>query len=979
MTSSPPNSKALQTPATPQRPQRLNGVGNPQANGRPAIPPPPPPLRRPRQEAKDVDIAQSSRLSPSLEGRKGKGERQFVRRWWQGLTLRSKSTLMAVLLGTLPIVAVGGMSYYIASQGSLNEVAKLETTRTLELQGALNLFLKDRLADIDNIAELTVLTDPTLRNQLTPQQKSNALDRFMANHGDVYSSIAFFDLNGEPIAQTSAGQRLGNHLNRTYIQAAKAANGSIISQPSISTTSGEFSIYTAAVVKDPLTNAPIGYVRARIPVTALDSLLATFKSDGSDYYIANQAGEVFFGSDGVQALSVNSAGQEGDADFQAIQIRNVFPEMAPFFDVGQPTAQQSSNTLSNDRQLVAFAPSQPLEGLPSSEWTAVISNDLSELLTPQRRLLIAISLGTLISAIAASGIALVIARRFTSPLVAATQAVKRIGQGDLTTSLTVEGQDEIAQLGGTINTMTGQLRRFTTEQQIAAQRSTLLASITTIAADLTSPEGQTALNQLLDDTRAFLKTDRVVIYRVEQGRRGQWSGHVSHESVNAGWPSALDLDISDPCIPAARLEEYREGRIYTVNDIHQNQVHGEHLPLLHRLKVEALLVVPIVSQNRLFGLLVTHHCAKSYAWQQQEIEFFQQLGQQLGVLMTVQQFAALAEEQRALKEGLQKRALNLMMEIDPVSKGDLTIRAKVTEDEIGTVADSYNATIASLRKIVMQVQTAAAQMSSTVAENQPLVADLSTGANQQTNEIAEALQQIQQMGVAISDVAASTKEAEAIVQKTTETVAASDAAMNRTVTGIMTIRETVSETAKKVKRLGESSQKISGVVNLISEFAAQTNLLALNASIEAARAGEEGRGFAVVAEEVRSLAKQSAEATVEIETLVASIQAETNDVVTAMEVGTEQVVAGTQLVDETRTSLTRIEEVAAQMNRLIASITHATQTQSLSSEAVTGVIQDVAKIAEQTSSEASQLSTSFQTLLTVAQTLQTSMSQFRVS
>ena len=886
---------------------------------------------------------------------------------------------MAALLGTLPIAAVGGLSYYIASQGSLDEISKLEVTRTVEFQGELNLFLKDRLADIKNIAELSVLTDPILREQLTPQQKSNALDRFMANHGDVYSSIAFFDLNGEPIAQTSAGQRLGNHLNRTYIQAAKAENGAIISQPSISTTSGEFSIYTAAVVKDPLTNAPIGYVRARIPVTVLESFLAAFSSDGSDYYLANQAGEVFLGSDGAQVLSVTSSGEEGDADIEAIQIRDVFPEMAPFFDVGQSTAQRSSNTLTAARQLVAFSPSQPLEGLPNPEWTAVISNDLSDLLAPQRRLLIAISLGTLISAIAASGLAIVIARRFTAPLLAATQAVKRIGRGDLGTRLTVEGNDEIAQLGGTINTMTGQLRQFTTEQQVAAQRSTLLASITRINADLASSEGQTALNQLLDETRAFLKTDRVVIYRLEQGRRGQWSGTLSNESVEAGWPSAIALGIADNCIPSTRLEEYRQGRLYAINDVQQNQVHDEHLPLLTRLKVKALMVVPIVSQNRLFGLLVTHHCAKSYEWRQQDTEFFQQLGQQLGVLMTVQQFATLAEEQKQLKEGLQKRALNLMMEIDPVSKGDLTIRAKVTEDEIGTVADSYNATIANLRKIVTQVQTAADQMSSTVVENQPLVEELSTGANQQTDEISGALQQIQQMGAAIRDVAANTEAAEAIVQKTTETVAASDAAMNRTVDGIMTIRETVSETAKKVKRLGESSQKISGVVNLISEFAAQTNLLALNASIEAARAGEEGRGFAVVAEEVRSLAKQSAEATLEIETLVASIQAETNDVVTAMEVGTEQVVAGTQLVDETRTSLTRIEEVAAQMNRLIASITQATQTQTQNSEAVTEVIQDVAKIAEQTSTEASQLSTSFQSLLTVAQTLQTSMSQFRVS
>jgi len=347
--------------------------------------------------------------------------------------------------------------------------------------------------------------------------------------------------------------------------------------------------------------------------------------------------------------------------------------------------------------------------------------------------------------------------------------------------------------------------------------------------------------------------------------------------------------------------------------------------------------------------------------------------------MTSQQFEGLAEEQKTLKESLQRRALELMMEIDPVSKGDLTVRAKVTEDEIGTVADSYNATIANLRKIVDQVQTASDQMSTTVVDNKVQVQALSDGASQQTVEIAEALQQIQQMADSVKAVAASAQQAEQIVQQATDKVNSSDEAMNRTVAGIVNIRETVAETAKKVKRLGEASQKISGVVNLIGDFAAQTNLLALNASIEAARAGEEGRGFAVVADEVRSLARQSAEATVEIENLVATIQAETNEVVSAMEIGTEQVVAGTQLVNETRTSLDEISQVAVQINALVETIAQSTQDQSTSSETVTKVIQDVAQIAEQTSSEAGQVSDAFEALLAVAQTLQDTVGRFKVS
>jgi methyl-accepting chemotaxis protein len=228
-------------------------------------------------------------------------------------------------------------------------------------------------------------------------------------------------------------------------------------------------------------------------------------------------------------------------------------------------------------------------------------------------------------------------------------------------------------------------------------------------------------------------------------------------------------------------------------------------------------------------------------------------------------------------------------------------------------------------------------------------------------------------------IAANAEQAEAAVKQAAQTVEEGDQAMNRTVDGILAIRETVAETAKKVKHLGESSQKISTVVNLISTFAAQTNLLALNASIEAARAGEEGRGFAVVADEVRALAQQSAQATSEIEKLVAAIQAETNEVVAAMEAGTEQVVTGTKLVDETRQSLNKITAASAHINKLVEAITQATVVQSQASEAVTQTMTNVAQSADKTSKEASSVSSSFEQLLTVAQALQEDVRRFKIS
>jgi methyl-accepting chemotaxis protein len=361
-----------------------------------------------------------------------------------------------------------------------------------------------------------------------------------------------------------------------------------------------------------------------------------------------------------------------------------------------------------------------------------------------------------------------------------------------------------------------------------------------------------------------------------------------------------------------------------------------------------------------------------------------QMASQLGSLLKKQELTAeeqrqLQEEQRQQKEELQQRALQLLMEVDPISKGDLTVRAKVTADEIGTIADAYNATVANLRQIVLQVQQAASQVAETTTSNEASIQSLSIEALHQAEEISLALERTQEMAELVRLVAVNAERAEVAVQQASQTVEEGDVAMDRTVDGILAIRETIAETAKKVKHLGESSQKISTVVNLISSFAAQTNLLALNASIEAARAGEEGRGFAVVADEVRSLARQSADATREIEKLVADIQGETNEVVTAMEEGTEQVVMGTQLVEETRQSLNKITAASAEITHLVEAIAQATIMQAQASESVTQSMANVAAIAEKTSQEASVVSSSFEQLQKVAQALQTEVGQFKVS
>ncbi|MBD3884560.1 methyl-accepting chemotaxis protein [Phormidium tenue FACHB-886] len=330
------------------------------------------------------------------------------------------------------------------------------------------------------------------------------------------------------------------------------------------------------------------------------------------------------------------------------------------------------------------------------------------------------------------------------------------------------------------------------------------------------------------------------------------------------------------------------------------------------------------------------------------------------------------------KNILQKRAIELLQDVAPIREGDLTIQAKVTADVIGTIADSYNITVSSLRTIVTQIQAAAQRVAQATSLNEGSVQELLAGASEQASEIKQAMQQIERMAETVHSLRASARSAAMAVEQAVATAEEGDIAMNRTVEGIQAIRTTVAQTAKKVKNLGESSERISTVVELINKFANQTNLLALNASLEASRAGEQGKGFVVIAHEVRALAEQSSQATSEIGSLVSRIQSEIHEVTAAMEFGTQQVVTGVELVDETRQSLNKITALSTQINEVVATISQATVLQSQVSETVTETMKDMAAIATKTTTEAEHVSLAFEQLRQVVQKLQADTSQFKV-
>lgn len=286
------------------------------------------------------------------------------------------------------------------------------------------------------------------------------------------------------------------------------------------------------------------------------------------------------------------------------------------------------------------------------------------------------------------------------------------------------------------------------------------------------------------------------------------------------------------------------------------------------------------------------------------------------------------------RDKMQHQVMDLLSVVSTAAEGDLTVKAEVTADALGSVADAFNLMITGLTTLVTQASDVATEIQRSTSEILHSSERMRQGAEVQAAQIRTASDAVNAMSHTTQRMAENAKAATQTSLKATHAAVKGGSSVAETIKGMQRIRATVQSTGKKIKGLGERSLEIGAIIEVINEIATQTNLLALNAAIEAARAGEQGRGFAVVADEVRKLAERAARATKDITGLIKGIQVETSEAVTVMEEGTREVEEGTKLADQAGAALREIEQIVQQTAGLVTDITRAAGDQVKVTESV---------------------------------------------
>jgi PAS domain S-box-containing protein len=333
---------------------------------------------------------------------------------------------------------------------------------------------------------------------------------------------------------------------------------------------------------------------------------------------------------------------------------------------------------------------------------------------------------------------------------------------------------------------------------------------------------------------------------------------------------------------------------------------------------------------------------------------------------------------RVAEAALEHNLKEFLQMVSSVSEGDLTKRGVEADDTLGSVIQSINKMLDHFSTMLTEVKQIGLSVSSSATEILAAAEQIAVGSQRQADEITNTSSAVEEMAASMNQVSRNAEASAEAARRALETAEHGDKSVHDTSEAMTRIDSAVKQTAEKMRLLGVRSSEISEIIDLIEDIAAQTNLLALNAAIEAAHAGEAGLGFSVVADEIRKLAERSARATKDVGTLIKSIQNETSEALTAMEVGMKEVRGGSDLANQASRALQDISAAVRQSSELIDEISAASEEQARVTSNVAGAMQTISSITLETSAGAHETAQTIEGMVGLADRLNKAISQFKV-
>jgi methyl-accepting chemotaxis protein PixJ len=440
-----------------------------------------------------IDLSTSIPVAPV-------SKKKSIGQWWQALGLQTKTAVISVAAIAIPLIALGGFAYIYVGQNITESTRQKQAESANGLAYRVAYFMRDRYADIQVLAQLSFLTNAKARDVVSTDEQKKILSTYISSYL-VYDSIAVYRLDGSLIVDVSPEPPPANISQRPYFQTVLKTDKPFISQPEPSVATKKVSVLIAAPVKDSVTGKTIAVIRSRMQASEIEKIIKDF-GDGANQYHLSESDKSFFIAKEQEQVGRN--------------LQEDVPSLSSLIKNRELGSIDSIDLFSNNQQLVGYAPLPQLEGLPDLQWDAVVAIDSDIALQPVQQLLLILVGATGVVAILAAVLAIAIAQRATKPVIDATAAVVELGKGNLETRLTVQGQDELAQLGDNINLMAGQLQDFIALQEEQKKQSEELAE----KERLRSESIQRELITLLSDVEGAASGDLTVRAQISAGEIG---------------------------------------------------------------------------------------------------------------------------------------------------------------------------------------------------------------------------------------------------------------------------------------------------------------------------------------------------------------------------------------------------------------------------------------------------------------------------